>query len=128
MDLSTGERETEAGLERYRFRVNAKGVMAAAKRAAGSAEVMNQILAGWYTLSPRPDPRDILSSKVTPLDGETVEVELVIKRGHYFLLSLLHEHEDLMIRADGRVTCSCHPGEEQWIARHTLPDYGKEFT
>jgi len=125
--LATGVREMGGGLERYTFEVSMHGVRALAERANGSQAVMKEIVSGWYMLSPRPDPRDILAVKITPLDTAVARVELVIKRTHYTLLALMHEHGDLLIKGDGSVRCACHPGEVHWILREQLPEYGEEF-
>jgi len=90
-------------------------------------ELLNALFCGLYTLSPRPDPRDILSSTLR-VEGEEVEVELIIRRGHYEIARILDEHEgEVRIEASGRVTCSCHPEEVEWVVRESLPKYGREI-
>lgn len=124
MHLSSGRSEVRCGLEKYTFKVSMSGILAVTARAEGSKRVMNQALVGWYLLSPRPDGRDILSATIHPIEDSLAEVTLIIKRGHYTLLDLLHQHEDITISAEGTVTCSCHVGIIYYLIRSTLPDYG----
>jgi hypothetical protein len=122
-DLSTGTREIRGGLEAYTFRTSTKAIATVAAR--GEA-VLNQALCSWYLLSPRPDVRDLLSKSVKPVGPGVVEITLIIKRGHYFLLSLLHEHKTLVVEEDF-VRCTCH--DQVWpLIRSTLPNYGHELS
>lgn len=124
--LTTGLREMGGGLERYTFEVASSGVTSAAERLGRVG--LQQFFASVYCISPRPDPREIISFKMTPLhEGRSMRVELLIQRGHYQMLQWLHEHEDLFVKKDGSVRCSCHPGETRWLVREQLPDYEKEF-
>lgn len=124
--LSEVSREISAGLERYTFQVATSGFLALATRAAGYRPILLQGLVGWYCISPRPDARDILSVKVTP-GTEFTEIELLIKRGHYTVMSWLRNHKEVTFHEDDSVTCACHPEEKGWLVKMSLPDYGGEF-
>lgn len=114
MTLSTGRREIGGGFERYTFEIGMSAVKAMAGRARGSDAVMKQIVVGWYLLSPRPDPRDIMSIKISPRAGGQAQIELVIRRGHYQLLDVL--------RAYGGAVVSYNPTSKAWQVNHTSPD------
>lgn len=122
--VSTGRSEFGGGLERYVFELSTSYLIAAAEQARGSEVVMKSRIASWYLLSPRPDPRDILSYSAE-IFGDTARVTAIIKRGHYQLLEALQRARPsgLTISGDGAV-CNADTGECLcWVLPNTLPHY-----
>lgn len=121
-------REVRGGLERYTFRMQTSWLIPIAERHRDSPELLRQFfLDGYYTIRPRPCIDDIISHSIK-VNGVNSDVTLVIKRGHYTLLTWLRDHEAVTFRADGSITCTCHPDQViGWLVRSALPDYAERF-
>lgn len=119
--------EMRGGLERFICEVPMRYFIPLATLHKGDRDaIIRYVLGAWYTISPRPDFRDVLDMKISA-SPEIAEITLIIKRGHYTLLDWLQNHKAVTFHEDGTISCTCHPDEKSWLIRSTLPDYNNQF-
>ena len=120
-------REVRGGLERFIFDLPTAWLVPLAERYRDNEALLRRyFLDAHYTISPRPDLRDVISHTIRVL-GQSSEVTLVIRRGHYSVLDMIRAHKEVTLREDGSVVCSCHPDAIFWIVKESLPDYSRQF-
>lgn len=120
-------REMRGGLERFVCEIPMRNFVAIATLHKGDRDaIIRYVVGAWYTISPRPDIRDVQDMKVEA-SPEIASVTLIIRRGHYTMLHWLQNHKDVTFYEDGTISCSCHPDEKSWLLRSTLPNYDKQF-
>ena len=133
--ISTGKRELGGGFERYTFEISVAYVMAASRLCAGNELLWKRRLCHWYLLSPRPEPRDIVSSRILPgRSTDTCRISMTIRRGHLLLLHYLRQHKSVaanIVSGGIELAPPAATGGDgdflAWILSDSYPDYGQEF-
>jgi len=115
------ERELGGGFEKVRYTVPRAAFNRALEAETRLSGGLLRSLCGWYTRIHRFTSTEVLSQGVTD-KGKVIEVELVVKRGHFAIAQLVLEHEDVLFKSDGTIRCSCHPGATWFISRESLPN------
>jgi len=114
-------RELGGGFEKILYTVPRAAFNRALENEKRLSGGLLRTLCGWYTRIHRFTSTEVLSQGVTD-KGKVIEVELVVKRGHFAIAQLVLEHEDVLFKSDGTIRCSCHPGTTWFISRESLPN------
>lgn len=115
--ISTGTKEEAFGFERWEFFLSNAAVQNMLEKGAriGDPEYIKELPGRfWMTDSRVPSRYEIAGISLKPLDGSRVQIEAIIRRGHWVLAEFLRKHPAAFVSRDPDfvlLECDCHPSE-----------------